>query len=192
MAGPRQTGGVAVTIDPAAWYHLKQECDKYDRDIIIQLRRRIRNAGNIAVERVKHTLSLPSPDGGPDDGAGRAALAAATKVTISFTQRRAGAKVITSSSKLPPEHKGLLLVYNKEEFRHPVFETQRQSAARRGNTLRHRLSAKGRAAWVAQKGRPYFAEPILEVINTGIRDEILAAVEDATNELMRRRAGASG
>lgn len=192
MTGPRQTGGVAVTIDPAAWYHLKKECDQYDRDIIIQLRRRIRNAGNVAVERVKATLAMPSPDGGPDDGAGRAALSAATKVTISFSQRRAGARVVTSASKLPAEHKGLLLVYNKETFRHPVFENQRQLSARRGNTLRHRLAKGSRASWVEQKGRPYMGKPILDVINSGIRDEILAAVEDATNELMRRRAGTSG
>lgn len=192
MSDPRLTGGVTVDIDPGEWYRLKKECDQYDRDIIIQLRRRIRNAGRVAVERVKDTLALPSPDGGPDDGAGRAALAAATTVKISFTQRKAGARIVTSSSKLPPEHKGLLLVYNKREFRHPVFETQRQLSARRGNTLRHRMSKKGRAAWVAQKGRPYFAEPILEVINTGIRDEIVAAVTDATNELMRRRAGING
>ncbi len=192
MAAPRNTGGVVVSIDPKAWHTLKQECDQYDRQIILNLRRRIRAAGKVAVEEVKKTLALPSPDGGPDEGEGRRALAAATNVTISFTQRGAGAKIVTSSRRLPEENKGLLLVYNKDTFRHPVFERERQASARRGNTLRHRLVKSGRAPWVAQKGRPYFGEPITKALNGAIRDEILAAVEDAQNELMKRKALAGG
>lgn len=188
MATPGMAGGVTVKIDPGEWYKLKQDLDAFDKDLIRHLRRRIRNAGNIAAEEVRRTLRLPSPDDGPDKGDGREALARATKVSISFTRTRAGTSITTSASKLPPENKGLLLVYNKNTFRHPVFEQQRQMAARRGNTLRHRLSKKGRAAWVAQKGRPYFGDAIMQVIDKGIREEIEAAVTDALNELARLKA----
>lgn len=185
-------GGVSVSIDPGEWYKLKRDCDAFNPDIIRNLRKRIRNAGNVAADEVRKTLKLPSPDGGPDDGEGRRALAAATKVTISFAQRRAGTRITTSSSKLPEENKGLLLVYNKKTFRHPVFETKRQLEARRAGTFRHKYMKSTRADWVEQKGRPYFGESITRALDKGIVQEIELAVADAVRELANARAAAGG
>lgn len=163
----RQTGGLSVVIDPGEWYRLKTELDRFDPALARELRRRIKNAGSVAAEKVRDTLAEPSPDDGPDTGEGRAALAAATKVTVSFSRRSAGARITTSASKLAGRHKGLLHVYNKESFRHPVFGD--------------------RADWVEQKGRPYFGTVITKMINREVINEIRAALDDAT-----RKIGATG
>lgn len=157
MAGPE--GGFSVTIDPTEWYRLKADLDKFDPALSRALRRRIKNAGQVAADEVKKTLREPSPAGGDDSGEGRAALIAATRVSVSFGNRTAGAKIVTSSSKLSAEHKGLLNVYNKASFRHPVY----------GN----------KDNWVAQSGRPYFGSVIQQVLNKEIIREIDAALDEA-------------
>lgn len=154
-----ETGGYQVVIDPAEWYRFKKDLDKFDPAITRALRKRIRNAGDTAAEKVREELEKSSPAGGPDSGAGRAALIAATKVSISFGKRSAGTRIVTSSSKLPAEHKGLLNVYNKTSVRHPVWGNKR--------------------VWVNQEGRPYFGKVIEKALNKEIVDEIRGALDDA-------------
>jgi hypothetical protein len=165
MAAP-SAGGIQVAIDPAEWHRLKRELDKFDPALTKALRTRIRNVGNVAKAAVLAALAESSPDGGPDEGGGRAALAAATKVTVSFGKSSAGTRITTSSSRLPDQHKALLHVYNKKSFRHPVFGD--------------------RATWVVQEGRPYFGEPILKVINRAAVDEIRSALDEATKAIGAR------
>lgn len=151
--------GFQVVIDPAEWFRFKQELDRFDPALAKALRKRIRNAGMIAAEQVKATLAMPSPGGGPDDGASRAALIAATRVSVSFAKRAAGAKITTGSSKLDAAHKGLLKVYNKKTFRHPVFGD--------------------RSNWVAQEGRPYFGTVIQKALDRALINEVQAALAEA-------------
>lgn len=158
---------VQVVIDPQEWYRLKKELDAFNPALTKALRKRIRAAGTTAAEEVKKTLALSSPAGGDNSGEGRAALAAATRVTVSFGRRSAGAKIITSASRLPAEHQGLLHVYNKTTFRHPVF----------GN----------RSAWVEQKGRPYFGTVIRKMIDKEMTKEVEAALDDALKAIGARR-----
>jgi hypothetical protein len=174
MAAPRFVGGVSVVIDPAEWFRLKQDLDKFDPELAKALRRRIKNAGQTAADRVKQTLGLPSPDGGPNRGSSRQALIAATRVAVSFSAKQAGAKITTSASGLPAEHKGLLNVYNKSSFRHPVF-------AEKGAT---RGSHDG--DWVYQEGRPYFGKVILEALNKETMLEIERALDEATRAIGAR------
>lgn len=159
--------GLQVVIDPQEWFRLKQSLDKFDKSLTTALRKRIKNAGNIAADSVRKKLALSSPGGGDDSGESRAALIAATRVTVSFAKRAAGAKIVTGSGGLDAAHKGLLKVYNKTSFRHPVF----------GNTDN----------WVPQKGRPYFNAGIYEALNKSLVDEIRAALDEAT-----RAIGAKG
>lgn len=159
-------GGFSVTIDPAEWYRLKQELDRFDPALARSLRKRIREAGQAAVDKVKETLEMPSPAGGPDEGTGRAALAAATRVSVSFGKRAAGARIVTSPSKLPAEHKALLSVYNKRSFRHPVYGNRRN--------------------WVTQEGRPYFYGPIKEALDEALVGEIREALDDAMRAIGAR------
>lgn len=161
-------GGFSVTIDPQEWYRLKQELDRFDPALTRALRKRIRNAGNVAAEEVRRTLRLPSPDGGDNSGESRAALAAATRVAVSFGKKSAGAKITTGSSGLAEKHKGLLHVYNKTEFRHPVFGQD--------------------DVWVAQKGRPYFESAIKKVIDRALVAEIDAALDEAVQAMGGTRA----
>ena len=161
MAVP-SSGGVQIVIDPAEWYRFKKELDNFDPAITRALRKRIRNAGNIAATAVKKALREATPDG-TSMGPGRQALIDATKVSISFGKRSAGTRIVTSASKLPAEHKGLLNVYNKTAFRHPLF----------GN----------KDYWQNQRGRPYFGASIQKVMGTAITDEIRAALDDAVKAI---------
>jgi hypothetical protein len=161
MAAPRG-GGVQVVIDPIEWMRFKRDLDKFDPAITRALRKRIRNAGNIGAEAVRKRLAEATPDGTPL-GPGREALIAATRVTVSFGKRSAGTRIVTSASKLPPEHQGLLNVYNKTTFRHPVFGNEN--------------------VWADQKGRPYFGDAIQEVMGTAITNEIRAALDDAAKAI---------
>lgn len=156
--------GFQVVIDPGEWFRLKRELDAFDPALARALRKRIKNAGQVAADEVKKTLRLPSPGGGDDSGEGRAALIAATRVTVSFSKRAAGAKVVTGSSKLPAEHKGLLNVYNKKnKFRHPVFGD--------------------RDTWVEQQGRPYFSASIYRALDRAMIREIHAALDEAVKAI---------
>lgn len=167
-----QEQGFQVVIDPKVWFELKQELDSYDVELARNLRRRIKNAGVVAADKVKETLLLPSPDDGPNRGLNRALLAKATGVSVSFTKAAAGARIVTRSTRLPARHKGLLNVYNMTTFRHPVFGD--------------------RETWVNQKGRPYFGAAIMSVVNREVLAEIQAAIDDSLAEVARRRLESKG
>lgn len=163
----QNNGGFSVVIDPQQWYRFKKELDAFDPALARALRKRIRDAGKVAAEAVKKKLSEASPAGGDNSGEGRAALIAATRVSVTFGKRVAGSRIVTSGSKLPAAHQGLLKVYNKRTFRHPVF-------ARKG-------AGKGSwdGTWVAQKGNPYFGTVIRRAMNRAVVDEIASAVDEA-------------
>lgn len=145
--------GFQIVIDPTEWYRLKKQLDAFDPTLARALRARIKNAGTVAAESVKKKL------GEQGSGEGRQALIAATRATVSFGKRAAGTRIVTSANRLPAEHKGLLLVYNKTTFRHPLF----------GN----------RDYFYAQKGHPYFRKGIYEVLDREVVDEIRAALDEA-------------
>lgn len=165
--------GYSVVIDSGEWYKLKQDLDKFDPALARSLRRRIKNAGDVAAKKVRETLAESSPDGGPDTMRGRGALIAATRVSVSFSQRQAGARIVTSGRGLPAGHEGLLKVYNKATFRHPVYPRQGTS--------------RGDWTWINQKGRPYFGSVIIKAMNEAVANEIFEAIDDAT-----RAIGAKG
>lgn len=158
-------GGYGVVIDAAQWYKLKQDLDAFDPELARALRRRIKAAGDTAAKEVQKTLRMAPPTKGDASIGGREDLAAATRVTVSFAKRSAGARIITSAARLPDAHKGLLNVYNKAEFRHPVYP--RKSESREEWT------------WVAQKGRPYFGSVIMQAMNEAVTREVFDAIDDA-------------
>lgn len=181
--GAPKVGGVGIDLDPYQWAQFKQKADAVDKDIVIQLRRRLRDAGRIGVERVIKTLGMPSPDGGPDDGKSRAMLAAATKVTVSFRGKKGVVKIATSDRFLPAENKGLLKVYNLEKFRHPVFERADQLRRRREQSVVHKVFKSTRADWVEQKGNPYMGKEFMKAMRKETIVEINAALRDAVKKL---------
>jgi len=149
---------VEVVIDPKVWNRLADDLKSYDKKLYAEMRKRIRNAGNIAVEKVRDELAKPAPSGGGSSVGGRAALSAGTRASLSFAAKTAGVKITTSSSRLPAEHKGLLGAYNKASWRHPVY---------------------GGSEWVSQTGRPYFGKVIGRALNQEILDEIQSAIDDS-------------
>ena len=159
-----QAGGVSVRIDPSEWYRLKKALDGVDKKLTTALRKRIKNAGNVAAEAVIRALKDNPPAGAPDPDGFREALQAATKVSLSFGARAAGVKVKTMSTGLPSEQKPLLAAYNRVEFRHPVFAQGEDRKSWR---------------WVPQIGRPYFGASIAPLLDGALQDEIRAALDDA-------------
>lgn len=183
MPAKTTAGGVGIAIDPKEWANFKRKADAVDKQIVIELRRRLRDAGRVGAERVMKTLAMPSPDDGPDDGEGRAMLAAATKVTVSFAGKKGAVKIATSDRLLPAENKGLLKVYNLEKFRHPVFERKDQVARRRSNSIVHRAFKSTRAGWVEQKGNPYMGKDFMREMRKEAVNEINEALRDAVKKL---------
>lgn len=171
MTAAPKVGGVRIELDPKEWAKFKQKADAVDRQIVIELRRRLRAAGQTGADRVIKTLGMPSPDDGPDEGLRRQLLAAATKTTVSFAAKRGSVKIATSDRLLPQEHKGLLKVYNMERFRHPVFE--RKEGARS-------------TPWVEQQGRPYMGKDFMREMRKEAIKEINDALRDAVRKLDSR------
>ena len=147
-----------VYIDPKDWNRFAAQCRAYDKALYAATRKRIRNAGDIAKERVQAALAESPPSGGGSSVGSRAALSAATKTSLSFAAKTAGVKITTSGRGLPDGHAGFEKVYNKASFRHPVY---------------------GGNAWVSQVGRPYFGVEIAKALDKEILDEIQAAIDDA-------------
>lgn len=168
----------SIVIDHSDWDRIRSNLGAFTPAFRRDLRRRIKGAAEAASQSVRETLALPSPGGGPDDTGGRAALIAATRVSVTFGKSAVRAAIVTSSSKLPDKHKGLLKVYNMESFRHPVFETQDQYSLRRAG-FRRSLKPSERAAWVEQKGRPYFGSVITKSMAKLAVIEIRAALQEA-------------
>ena len=162
---PATSGHIALQFDSGDWYQLTKTLRAYSPELVRSLRRRLRGVGQEAVDEIKNTLGLPSPDGGPDDGLYRQMLADATKVTVSFGRRSAGVGVRTSNRSLPEEHQPIMRAYNLRDFRHPVFGD--------------------REDWVAQKGRPYFDEKFMADVMARARAAADRAMTDAYAHLER-------
>jgi len=169
MVSIQQEQGISVRIDPQEWYRLKKDLDAVDKKLVTALRKRIKNAGNVAAQAVKDALSETPPKGAPDPDGFRAALKQATTVRVSFGASVAGVKIATASSGLPSGQKPLLAAYNRKGFRHPLFADA--------------ATARATWNWYPQVGKPYFAESIRKVIDTKIQDEIMAALDDAVRAL---------
>jgi hypothetical protein len=152
---------VTIRSDELNRFAVMARQDVFGKKLLTSMRRRIKEVGQVAVVAVKHKLQEPAPSDGPDEGHARAALAAATGITVSFAARSGGVKISTRSTGLSPEHKAILKVYNKVSTRHPVFGD-------RGN-------------WVTQKGNPYFGAAIKPVVD----DRMLDAMKDALEDAMR-------
>jgi len=165
MAERYTAGGIGIQLDSRDWYELTRRLKLFDPELVKALRRRLRGVGSYAVESIRHELGLPSPDAGADTHKYRDMLAAATKVSISFSSRQAGLKVRTGNQSLPTEHQPIMKAYNLGSFRHPVF----------GDT----------DTWVTQKGRPYFGQDFQDAVFARARLEAERAIADANATLER-------
>ena len=172
----------AIVINHSDWDRVRENLNNFPPTFKRDLRRNIKIAAEAATQSVRDTLALPSPGGGPDDTGGRAALIAATRVSISFRNASVNASVVTSSSRLKDAHKGLLKVYNMESFRHPVFETNAHAGSRKeaAKTSGKRVKALASAAWVTQEGRPYFGK----VISAEMRKTAVVSIREALQAAM--------
>lgn len=155
---------VTIRINPAELNRLKLDLDAADKKLTTALRKRIKAAGQIAVDAIRDSLDNPPDRGGPDPEGFREALQRMTSTRVSFSAKSAGVKIATSSSGLPLGDKSLMAAYNSRKgLRHPLF----------GDTTR----------WFQQKGRPYFGAAIFSVMDKGIQPQILAALDEAVDAL---------
>lgn len=172
----------AIVINHADWDRVRENLKNFPPVFKRELRRNIKIATTRAAEQVRQELALPSPGGGPDNTGGRAALIAGTRVSVSFRNAGVTAAIVTSSSRLPAKHKGLLKVYNMATFRHPVFESNTHATTRKvtAKTDGKRVKALQSARWVEQSGRPYFGK----VISKEMRGAAVIAIQAALQEAM--------
>jgi hypothetical protein len=170
----------SIVIDHSDWSRVQENLKQFAPTFKRELRRNIKVASESAAQKVRETLALPSPGGGPDNTGGRAALIAATRVSVSFRAASVSAAVVTSSSRLPDKHKGLLKVYNMASFRHPVFESGSHAVRRKstGKTDGKRVKALLAPEWVEQKGRPYFGK----ILTGALRETAVIAIRLALQE----------
>lgn len=158
--------GYSVRIDPQEWFRLKKALDGVDKKLTTALRKRLKNAGQVAAEAVIAALRENAPPGAPDPAGMREALQQATKVTVSFGAKAAGVKIKTMGTGLPFEQKPLLAAYDRLEFRHPVFPKGEDRKLWK---------------WVPQIGRPYFGASIIPLLDGAIQDEVRSALDDAVS-----------
>lgn len=161
--------GATLAIEPTDWNAFANNLRTFAPKLYTELRRELRQAGEFGVDDVKKTLEMPSPDGGPDDHRWRDMLAAATKVSLSFSPRTAGVSISTNSNQIPEAHRAIMRAYNKGAFRHPVF----------GDTDQ----------WVQQRGRPYFGQVFEQMVFRLALDNVNRALGNATAALERYRSG---
>lgn len=147
-----------VTVNSTELARFKVIADAFDKSITRGIRKSIRNMGAGAVAEVKKSLRLPPPDDKPGTAGSRDALAEGTRVTVSFSKKSAGAKIVTSGSRLG-EHAGFTGAYNKASFRHPVYGRPWADA-------------------VTQEGRPYFGAVIVPYLDGPEAKKELEAVLD--------------
>lgn len=156
---------VVVRIDPAELNRLKSDLDAADKGLTRDLRKRIKAAGQIAVDAIRDELDVPPPRGEPDPSGFREALQAGTTTAISFSAKTAGVKIRTSSAKLPANEKDLFAAYNRKRgYRVPLF----------GDKSRLTI----------QFGRPYFGAAVFKDSTlVRINEEILKAIDVAVDAI---------
>lgn len=171
MAG-RSVPPAEITIDPKSWVELKRDLMSLDKGLMTHLRRRLREAGEMAIERIKAKLAEEPPASRSaskfeEHGVGvREALAAGTRLSVSFSVRSAGVKIVTSASRLDADHQAMVFAYNKTTFRHPIFDTD---------------------VWVIQHGRPYFGAVIASAaVESRLTEKVSEAINDAVKAIGAR------
>jgi hypothetical protein len=156
---------VTIRIDPGELNRLKLDLDAADKKLTTALRKRIKAAGQVAVDAIRDALDDAPPAGQPDPSGFREALQAGTSTAVSFSRTGASVKIKTSSSRLPAGEKDLFAAYNsKRGYRIPLFGDSRRT--------------------FSAQGRPYFGAAVLQRSTiSNIQDEVLAALDAAVDAL---------
>lgn len=147
-----------IRLDAREWNRLAADLRAFDPALLRALRKHLRAAGEHLRTEVQSAVKRPAPTSGGASVGSRAAIAAGTRVAVSFAAR--GGKVTLTSANV---RGGFGKAYNTAQFRHPV----------NGN----------RNAWVSQKGRPYFGVTINKEIDGRVKDEINQALDEAIRSL---------
>lgn len=182
---------MAVSADAAEFGRLMRDLSAggpMERRLLKEIRAGLKESGDGIVSNIKSTVTQPPPGGGRRSVGVRRALAAGTSLKVSASQGKPGVRIVTSASKLPPERRVMLRLYNKESWRHPVFASyRRRKVSTKGTKGDLRSALRGlnaalaerdraKATWVTQQGRPYFGKVI-----ESDKERVRKAVEDATS-----------
>lgn len=158
--GANVGGDEVARVESEDFHRLYLAARDADRKLATALRKAIREAGKPIVSDVRDQIDQIPSSGRHSTGV-RQALKAGTRVAISTSARGAGAKFVTSPSKLPSAKRALARAMNKESFRRRVF---------------------GSDTWVQQAGHPYFSSTIY-AHEPQVRAGIKQALEDVAGQL---------
>ena len=143
-------------IDSSALNKFTKDLKEFEPALYRGLRKTIKSIGEKGAAEVRKTVRMAPPSGGSESRGSRGVLAGNTKVTMSFSSRSAGVKIVTRAGSLGTFAKG----YNqKKPFRVPVLNSPGQ--------------------FRDQQGRPYFGASIIKVVRARLAKEISDAVDDA-------------
>ena len=161
---------------------LLRELKEVDAKATTLLRRNIRNAAKVAAEDVKKKVQEPPPNDAPGTAGSRGNIASGISVRINTGARSKtqGASIVGSSKNLPAERKAMLRLYNKESWRHPVFDHTKRAKGIRG------FFGGRDKVWVTQQGNPFFGA-VLEKHTDDVQRAIKAAVDEANAALLRAK-----
>lgn len=143
-----------------------QKAKSIDKTIPRDLRRGLKEVGQVGVDAVKKALLEDPPNDQPGSVGSRAALAAATRLSVTFGARGGGVKITTANSRLSAAHKGFAGAYEKQGLRHPVYGIA-------GNE-------------VTQPTRPYFGKTLVEALPDRGQKEMAEVITKAMHAIGAR------
>lgn len=115
-----------------------------DKTILRDLRKGLKDIGQVGVDAVKKAVLEDPPNDQPGSVGSREALAAATRLAVTFSARGGGVKITTGNGRLSAAHRGFAAAYETRGLRHPVYGIP-------GNE-------------VQQSTRPYFGKTLVEAL----------------------------
>lgn len=154
-----------ITVDVSEFKRLKVDADKFDKTIIRELRKRIKQIGQIGIDAVKKSLAEAPPNDQPGSAGSRAAIAAGLQTKISFSGRSAAVSIVATNSRLDADHRGFVGAYETKRLRHPVY---------------------GQSDEVYQPTRPYFGASINDALEQRGAPLIMEAVDAAVKAVGAR------
>jgi hypothetical protein len=177
MAGAPE---IKVELSPESINKIRRMAKEAGPTIQRRVNKSLRVAGSAGAEAAKKTVLGPPPPKadqrtktqkalfrekriGRNHGSTglRAGIAKGTRVSLGT---KLGIRIVSSSSALPANQKGMNRVYRLKSFRHPVF----------GN----------KKAWANQHGVDWFYTPIRKA-TTGMEAALLIAMEQAASDIAR-------
>lgn len=165
MASRRSAGGDSFHIEAQEFSQLLNDAKRFDKELAKALRKEIRAAAKPVVADVKREVKALPTSGQYGSGV-RAKTARGVGLRISAAKRGGSVTIVAADRNLPPRHKAMSRLLNREKWRRPV--------------------GKSKQTWIWQRSTPYF-EPSILRHRAALRRAVEDALDKAATALGRNR-----